>query len=113
VSRITSNILKLCIALSLVGRGRSDYLLQLSNMNCVNLEVSTAVILHHIPDEQPQPLNQESQTPRSHSLSVMQGQEHHKLLYNSATSYARLPTGSYVGTIHPVMQLHITEGWTP
>lgn len=52
VSRITSNILKLCIALSLLGRGRNDYLLQLSNMSCVNFEVSKAVILHHIPDEQ-------------------------------------------------------------
>jgi len=59
-------------------------------------------------------LNQESQTPQLHSFPVMQGQEHHKLLYNSATtSYARLRTGPNVGTVHPVMQHHITEGWTP
>ena len=57
VSRITSNILKLCIDPSLLGRGRSDYLLQLSNMSCVNSEVSKAVILHHIPGKQYQQLH--------------------------------------------------------
>lgn len=57
VSRITSNILKLCIAPSLLERGRSDYLLQLSNMSHVNFEVSKAVILHHIPSEQCQQLH--------------------------------------------------------
>ena len=57
VSRITSNILKLYIALSLLGRCRSDYLLQLSNMSCVNFEVSKPVMLHHIPDKQYQQLH--------------------------------------------------------
>jgi hypothetical protein len=44
----------------------------------------------------------------------MQEPEHHMLLYNSTTTfYAKLPTGSKVGTVHPMMPHHITEDWNP
>jgi hypothetical protein len=60
-------------------------------------------------------LESRSETPQFRSLlPVMQEPQHHMLLGSSAiTTYAKLPTGSAVGTIHPMLPHHITEDQNP